>query len=178
SETAMRDGASTVADYETFVEGRRDDELFELIRGRIVMMTNPSEDHGQITANLFAPLKAAMDAAGCRVYAGGMRVQRSEDRDGDMAAIPDIVVRCGPRRDRNFVTDPLVVVEVLSPSTMHLDRGAKFEFYRSLPTLRHIVFVYQRQVRVEHFRRIGEGWAPIELVRTTDRLDLDGIDVS
>ncbi len=69
-----------------------------------------------------------------------------------MATIPDIMVRCGPRRDRNFAMDPTVVVEVLLRSTMVRDRGAKFDFYRSLPTLQHIALVYQDQMRVEHYR--------------------------
>ena len=153
SDTATRDDPSTVADYEAFVEGLTGEDRWELIRGRIVSMTNPSENHEQIVGGIFARLRIAMEAAGGRVYAGGMRVQRAEDRGGDMATIPDIVVRCGPRRDRNFVTDPLVVVEVLSRSTMHRDRGVKFDFYRSLPSLQHIVLVYQDQMRVEHFRR-------------------------
>lgn len=178
SDTATGGGSNSIADYEAFTERAVGDELWELIRGRIVMMTNPSEDHARLVSNLFAPLKAAMDEAGCRAYPGGVRVQRSSARGDDMAVIPDVVVRCGPRHGRDFVTDPLVVVEVLSRSTMHVDRGVKFDFYRSLPSLQHIVLIYQRQVRIEHFRRDGDGWLPFELVRPTDRLDLDAIDFS
>lgn len=175
SDTATRDDPSTIADYELFLDGLTGDDRWELIRGRIVMMTNPSENHEQIVGNLFAPLKLAMNAAGCRAYAGGMRVQRSEDRGDDMATIPDIVVRCGPRRDRHFVTDPLVVVEVLSRSTMQQDRGVKFDFYRSLPSLQHIVLVYQDQMRVEHFRRGASAWAVEVLSSPSRRLDLDAV---
>lgn len=178
SDTATHGDFQTIADYELFVEGMTGDERWELIRGRIVMMTNPSESHGQIVGGIFAPLRAAMNAAGCRVYAGGMRVQRSEDRGGDMTVIPDIVVRCGPRRDRDFVTDPMVVVEVLSRSTMHRDRGVKFDFYRSLPSLRHIVLVYQDQMRVEHFRRGASGWAVEVLSSSSRRLDLEAVGFS
>ncbi len=178
SDTATRDDASTISDYEAFVDDLPGDDRWELIRGRIVMMTNPSENHEQIVGNIFAPLKLAMDAAGCRVYAGGMRVQRSEDRGDDMAVIPDIVVRCGPRRDRNFVTDPLAVVEVLSRSTMHRDRSVKFDFYRSLPSLQHIVLVYQEQMRVEHFRRGASAWVVEVLSSPWQRLDLDAVGFS
>ena len=178
SDTATRDDPSTVADYEAFTEGLTGDDRWELIRGRIVMMTNPTESHEHIVGGIFARLRIAMEAAGCRVYAGGMRVQRSEDRGDDMATIPDIVVRCGPRRDRNFVTDPLVVVEVLSRSTMQQDRGVKFDFYRSLPSLQHIVLVYQDQMRVEHFRRGASAWAVEVLSTPSRRLDLDAVDFS
>ena len=52
----------------------------------------------------------------------------------------------------------MVVVEVLSPSTIDVDRGPKLDFYKSLPTLRHIAFVYQDQMRVEHYRRGEQGF--------------------
>jgi Uma2 family endonuclease len=68
---------------------------------------------------------------------------------------------------RNFITDPLVIVEVLSPSTMDVDRGEKLRFYKALPTLRHIAFIYQDQMRVEHYRRTDEGW-PLEVLTSPD----------
>ena len=67
---------------------------------------------------------------------------------------PDIVVRCGPADStRTFITDPLIVVEVLSPSAIDVDRGAKLDFYKAIPTMMHIALVYQDQMRVEHYRR-------------------------
>ena len=92
SDTATGGQPNSIADYEAFTERAVGDERWELIRGRIVMSTNPSEDHAQLVSNLFAPLKAAMDEAGCRAYPGGVRVQRSSARGDDMAVIPDIVV--------------------------------------------------------------------------------------
>ncbi|MCJ2059159.1 Uma2 family endonuclease [Methylobacterium sp. J-048] len=74
------------------------------------------------------------------------------------AAHQHIVVRCGPRQNQTCLTDPLVLVEVLTPPTMDYDRGGKLKFYKSLPTLRHIALVYQDQTRVEHYERTDEGW--------------------
>ena len=176
SDVARRDQSNTVADYEAFVAARPDEERWELVGGVLFMMTNRTETHEQIVGGIYARLRIAMEAKGCRVYAGGMRVQRSDDRGEDTAAIPDIVVRCGPRRDRNFVTDPVVVVEVLSRPTMRHDRGAKFDVYRSLPTLRHIALVYQGQMRVEHYRRGPDGWLLDVLSRPSDRLVFDAVD--
>ena len=91
---------------------------------------------------------------------------------------PDIVVRCGDVGAGNFITDPLVVVEVLSPSTMDdakdemKDRGRKLEFYRTLQTLQHIVLVYQDAMRVEHYDRTESGWE-LDTLSTPDAvLDL------
>ena len=106
----------TIEAFDNFVSAQADTTLFELVEGVIVMMTNPTETHEQITSNIGAPLKLAMDPRGCRTYQGGIRVQRSDDsRDTDKPR-QDIVVRCGAVGSKTYITDPLVVVEVLSPS--------------------------------------------------------------
>ena len=92
-----------------------------------------------------------------------------------MATIPDVTVRCGEPVGRNWINDPVIVAEVLSPTTIDFDRGPKLEFYKSLATMRDIVLVYQDQVRVEHYRRAGEGWVMQPLVRLADRLSLDSL---
>ena len=148
----------TIEAFDTFVGAQADTALFELVEGVIVMMTNPTEVHEQIAANIGAPLKLAMDARGCRTYQGGMRVQRSADPRETDKTRPDVVVRCGAVGVGTYITDPLVIVEVLSPSTIDVDRGPKLDFYKSLPTVRHIAFIYQDQMRVEHYRRAEQGF--------------------
>ncbi|WP_410824811.1 Uma2 family endonuclease, partial [Methylobacterium oryzisoli] len=165
----------TIAEYDRFVEAQHDDRAWELVDGELVMMSNPTENHEQIAGNVGAPLKLAMDAAGCRSYQGGMRVQRSADSRGKDKTKPDIVVRCSPRQNQTFVTDPLVVVEVLSPSTMDHDRGGKLKFYKSLPTLRHVALIYQDQMRVEHYERTEDGWRLGVLTAPNDILRFDAV---
>ncbi len=116
-----------------------------------------------------------MDAKGCRAYLGGMPVQRSDDTSAYDKPRPDIVVCCGPSGRRNFITDPVVIVEVLSPTTMEIDRGEKLRFYKGLPTLRHIALVYQEQVRVEHYRKTEQGWELAILLRPDDELAFEAI---
>jgi Uma2 family endonuclease len=166
----------TIEAFDAFVEAQADTALFELVEGEIVMMTNPTEVHEQNAGNIGAPLKLAMDARGCRTYQGGMRVQRSDDtRDTDKTR-PDIVVRCGAVGSGTYITDPLVVVEVLSPSTIDIDRGPKLDFYKSLPTIRHIALVYQDQMRVEHYRRTEQGFELDVLKRPDEVLHFKAIE--
>ena len=166
----------TIEAFDGFVAAQADATLFELVEGVIVMMTNPTEVHEQITANIGAPLKLAMDPRGCRTYQGGIRVQRSDDlRDTDKPR-PDIVVRCGAVGSKTYITDPLVVVEVLSPSTMDVDRGPKLDFYKSLPTVRHIAFIYQDQTRVEHYRRGEQGFELEVLTRPEDVVRFEAVE--
>ena len=175
SQALLDDPPVTILDFDVFCAGQSDDTLWELVAGRIVAMTNPTELHEQIVANIGAPLKLAMDRQDCRVYFGGMRVQRSDDARGFDKPRPDLLVRCGQATARNYITDPLIVVEVLSPSTMDTDRGGKLAFYKRLPTLRHIVLVYQDQVRAEHYRRTDVGWELETLTAPSDQLVLEAI---
>src|SRR3979490_3139551 len=87
------------------------------------MMVNPTETHEQIASNIGAPLKLAMDRRGCRTYQGGMRVQMDDDSSARDKYRPDVVVRCAGSENKPYVTDPIIIVEVLSPSTIDNDRG-------------------------------------------------------
>jgi Uma2 family endonuclease len=174
SEAILSEPSVTIAEFDRFLESQQDGSLWELVAGRIVAMTNPSEVHEKITANIGAPLAVAMNPKGCHVYQGGIGVQRSDMPSGVNRTRPDVVVRCGRVGTRNFITDALVVVEVLSP-TMDVDRGEKLRFYKALPTLRHIALVYQDQMRVEHYRKTDLGWELETLTHVEDVLLLDAL---
>jgi Uma2 family endonuclease len=168
----------TVAAFDTFLAGQRDDTRWELIDGRILAMTNPSLAHAEIVGNISGALRPIMPAdRRCRVTTGDVRVQLSEDVRGIYAPLPDVMVWCGPMDgSRNFVTTPLVIVEVLSPSNMDIDRGAKLRFYKTgLQTLRHITLVYQDQMRVENYSRTDLGWELVTLTRPDDLLVFEAL---
>jgi Uma2 family endonuclease len=119
----------TIEEFDALLEAQRDDVSWELIAGRIVGMTNPTIAHELIAGNLAVPLDLALRGGPCRVYRGGVRVQRSDDSRGIHKPRPDVMVHCGPVDQRkNYVTNPMVVVEVLSPRTMDDDRGEKLRF--------------------------------------------------
>ncbi len=169
SEAILTEPSVTIAEFDAFLDLQQDDLSWELVAGRIVAMTNPTEVHEQIASNIGAPLKLAMDPVGCRVYQGGLGIQRSDNEQEINRPRPDVLVRCGRVGTRNFITDPLVVVEALSPSTIDVDRDDKLRFYKAQPTLRHIVLVYQDQMRIEHYRKTDEGW-PLEVLTEPDDL--------
>ena len=144
----------SVEELLAFGERRPPDERWELIDGVPFLMTGGTAAHSLILGNLFGPLDACARQRGCRAMTSFL--SRISDRS---AFEPGILVRCGPidLGDR-YSEDPVLVLEVLSPSTMRRDRVLKFEQYRGLPTLRQIVFVYQDSVRVESWLREGDDW--------------------
>jgi Uma2 family endonuclease len=167
----------TVAEFDRFLDTQRGETRYELIGGEIVAMTNPTITHEDIVGNIGGPLRTLMRGRGCRVSQGGVHVQSREDGQGSNKPRPDLMAFCGPvDTRRNFVTNPLVIVEVLSPSNMDWDRGAKLRFYKTaLPMLQHIALVYQDQTRVEHFWRTDAGWSMEALVTTDAVLRFDAI---
>ncbi len=171
----LDDPLVTITAFDAFLEDQVDNSLWELVAGRIVAMTNPSQAHEKIVSNIGRHLLQAVDARRCHVFFGGMRVQRSESQAGFYKPKPDLLVRCGPLQGQNFVADPLVIVEILSPSTMDNDRGEKLRFYKSLPTLAHLVLAYQDQMRAEHYRREGTGWVMDSLTHPGGMLDFNAL---
>jgi Uma2 family endonuclease len=79
-----------------------------------------------------------------------------------LATYPDVSVVCGaPASDpdsRETVTNPVVVVEVLSDSTIDYDLGEKFEHYKKIETLMAVVYVWQQDRKIEIRRREGQTW--------------------
>jgi Uma2 family endonuclease len=93
-----------------------------------------------------------------------MTVEIGEDNDFE----PDAIVRCGDRLtdgETTTVPDPLIVVEVLSPSTSAIDRTVKLERYFRLPSVQHYLIVWTDRHRVVHHRRVGNG---VETAARTD----------
>jgi Uma2 family endonuclease len=175
--TRASEAPTTIDAFDAFVgEQPLHGPEYELVDGQIVQQANPTGTHEQIIGNLAVPLKQHMDPRGCQTFMGGMRVQRSDDRLEVDKTKPDIVVHCGLLPKGTFVTTPLIVVEVLSPSTMDIDRGPKLEFYKSLDTMMHIAVVYQDQMRTELDSRTPEGWERTILIRADDQLRFDAVD--
>ena len=169
--------AVTIAEFDAFLESQNDEFVWELVAGEIVGMTNPTVNHELIAGNIGTALNLVLRDRGCRVFQGGLRIQTSDDPGGTFKPRPDIVVQCGPiRGDRTYVSDPLVIVEVLSRGTIKRDRGVKLEFYQtSLPTLRDIALVYQDQTRVEQYRRTEIGWDMDVLTAPDDLLTFEAV---
>jgi Uma2 family endonuclease len=131
----------------------------EYLSGEIVAMSGASDAHNLITMNVAAGLYNQLTERGCRVYASDMRVGIGE---GVSYFYPDIAVTCDKPRfeDDAFdtLTNPQVIVEVLSTSTESYDRGEKFARYRQLESLQEYILISQDRVMVEHYLRQGNQW--------------------
>ncbi|MBP7003287.1 Uma2 family endonuclease [Amaricoccus sp.] len=138
---------------------------YELENGVVVAMASERAGHAIAKGNAFAALREDIRAQGlpCRVFPDGMAV-RIDDRT---VYEPDALVRCGPPvpTDTVHVTDPVIVVEVVSPSTGGVDRGVKLAGYFSMPNLRHYLIVDTDKRLVIHHRRDEDGRIAASVLR-------------
>ncbi len=164
---------------EEYLERERQAEIkSEYFDGRIFAMTGASRNHNLVSGNLYARIHDQLRNTECEVYANDMRVKIEST---DLYTYPDIVALCAPPEfddSRNdTLLNPSLIIEVLSDSTEAYDRGAKFEHYRSIPSLSEYVLVSQKKCHVEKFSR-GDGntWIFSEYKRPEDELILDAVE--
>lgn len=131
-----------------------DDERVELLDGVITAMVGGTANAHRIGGNIFATLFNRLRGGPCTPFGDGMLVRIDEHT----VLAPDVSVVCTPfgGQDR-YLVEPVVIVEVLSPSTEAHDRIVKWLRYQTIPSLRHFLLVAQDQVVVESFwrERIG-----------------------
>lgn len=141
----------TVAEYLAFE--RASETKHEFYDGEIFAMAGASESHNLIVGNCIRTIGNALSDGPCRVYPSDLRVLCPSG----LRTYPNVSVVCGePQFEderRDTLTNPVVIIEVLSPSTETYDRGNKFENYQAIPTLREYVLVRQDRIRVEHYSR-------------------------
>jgi Uma2 family endonuclease len=154
----------TVEDFLAWSEEQPDDARYELVAGvplRVMAPTNLR--HAQIQSNASQALRLSLAEAGlrCRVYDAGPGV--AVGLDGDECRIPDVVVTCATPIDETarLVPEPVIVVEVASPSTRLADVNDKAEFYGGIPSIRHYLVIEQdRRRAVYHGRGPSGGLEP------------------
>jgi Uma2 family endonuclease len=161
----------TRAAFRAWSEGRPG--RYERIQGVVVAMAPERVGHNLAKANTWRSLREAILRADlpCQVFTDGMTLEI-----GDSDYEPDCIVRCGNQSlpgDATAVPDPLIVVEVLSPSTSSVDRAWKLGEYFRLPSLRHYLIVWPDQPRAVHHRRNGAGSEIETHMLTSGSLALD-----
>ncbi|WP_428488988.1 Uma2 family endonuclease [Rhodopila sp.] len=156
-------------------EGHR----FELVAGQVVAMAPERSAHALTKFHIARRLADAVDQSGlpCQVYPDGMAVTI----DAATTYEPDALVRCGPipPADAIKLDDPVIVVEVLSPSTRARDAGAKLVDYFRLPSVHHYLIVRTEDRAIVHHARNLDGTILTRIVHDGDlHLDPPGLTVT
>src|SRR5262245_16878804 len=174
----------TADEFLTWTEGLLPEAgKFELWDGEVVIRHGPGyeeerSEHWDAKGAMFAALREAIRRAGlpCIAAVDGPMVRLSPSK----MARPDVLVYCGPRVPRGMqeVPNPLILVEVLSPSTKKRDHGVKLEGYFGLPSLHHYLIIDpDRQTLIHHRRSTGDGIETGIVTGPRVRLDPPDLDV-
>jgi Uma2 family endonuclease len=132
----------------------------EYLAGQVYAMSGASRWHSAIATNLIAMLANGLRRKGCSVYGSDMRVKVNAL---GKYTYPDLSIACGEQKfddqQQDTLLNPTVIVEILSKSTEHYDRGKKFDHYRALESLREYLLVSQDEPLIQKFVRAeDETW--------------------
>lgn len=153
------------------------DVKHEYLAGLVFAMAGGTPVHALLAARVLTALMNGLRGRGRAVYGSDLRVRVPEE---DVITYPDVTVVCGglesDPEDPDAVTNPIAIVEVLSPTTEAWDRGGKFAIFRALPSLRHYVLVSQDRHRVEHYVRDEDRWVLTD-ARPGGAIELLGVEL-
>ncbi|MGB1288718.1 MAG: Uma2 family endonuclease [Aggregatilineales bacterium] len=152
--------------------------------GQVYMMAGATEEHNIVASNINAELNTRLRGKPCRVYASDMRVQVAKAYT-NAYRYPDIVVVCG---DRNFIeskskksvtlTNPTVLIEILSGGTASVDAIQKLDEYRKISSLQAYVIIAQDSPLIIQYSRTDAGWDDTIYMGLEVTLVLDSIECS
>ncbi len=152
-----------------------DQRHYQLIDGVIVAMAPPAIPHQIIAGNLTGEIYSAVrsNRPNCTVRSqAGIAPQGLSGRNHFET---DITVTCEPGGYKGIAAEPVLIVEIQSPSTERDDHFVKLPHYQNLPSLQEILYVESQRVAATLYRRSGEGWQTIEIDGPEASLQLETI---
>ncbi len=149
-------------------------QKYEYLRGELFAMAGAGEAHVTVTMNVAMALRQHLRGSPCRTFVTDMKLSVPA---ADAYFYPDVMVTCS-EADKSqplIKSEPLLLVEVLSPSTAANDRGDKFAAYRLLPSLQEYVLIDPAKRRSEVFRKGADGLWVLHPVAQEQTLDLRSV---
>ncbi|MEH2047512.1 Uma2 family endonuclease [Nostoc sp.] len=143
----------TVEEY--FEWELQQDVRYEYANGEVFALTSGTIPHNDIALNLYRALYPHLRSRGCRVNVSDVKMQLTAQ---SRYYYPDVIVSCNPEdlNARKFIQHPKLIVEVFSPGTSAKDRGEKFTYYLTIPSLQEYILIDSEKISVERYCR-GEG---------------------
>jgi Uma2 family endonuclease len=153
-------------------------EKHEYLNGEVFAMAGAKMAHVAICGNLVRSLGNQLAKGDCQAFQSDLRTHIPKT---GLYTYPDIIVVCGkvelvPDGHLDTLLNPTVIIEVLSPSTAEYDRGAKFDHYKTIDSLKEYVLVGQERKRVaRHTRLDGDSWVLTDFIGDDSQIELVSI---
>jgi Uma2 family endonuclease len=154
------------------------EQRYEYFDGEVVAMGGASLNHNRITRNIIRSLENALAEQGCEVLPADMRVKVPK---AFPYRYPDAVVVCGEpiieeMHGQEMLVNPILIVEVLSPTTEAYDRGAKFSAYQSITSFQEYLLIAQDRPHITQYVRQPHGkWLRSEVEGMDGELRLESL---
>lgn len=147
----------------------------EFVEGHVYAMAGGSDNHNRIVGAIMVAMNTHLRDSNCEPFFGDIKVRVSET----VYYYPDVLVSCEENPENQyFRNQPILIVEVISPSTERVDRSEKLLYYLQMPSLQEYVLVDQRSVNIEvHRRQANGGWLKFYFDESDDAFDLASIDL-
>jgi Uma2 family endonuclease len=142
----------SVADY---LEGEKISPVkHEFVEGEIYAMAGTSDNHSRIAGNTFVALSIHLRDSPCEPFAGETKVQATRN----VYYYPDVLVSGEENPESPYFRNaPILIIEVTSPSTEHIDRREKLLFYQQMPSVQEYAVIDQHRINIELHRRQPNG---------------------
>jgi Uma2 family endonuclease len=159
---------------------RASEEKHEYYKGEVFAMSGASPAHNDIAYNINRLIASFLHGKGCKLYGSDFRIYIPEN---SLFTYPDFSIVCGkteaPEIYTDNLTNPTVIIEILSRSTKDYDRGTKFGLYRSIKTLKEYILIDSTSICVELFyRQEDNSWILTEYRQLNDIFRISAIDLS
>lgn len=152
-------------------------EKHEYFKGEVFAMSGASLEHNRIFHNIYGQLFTHLKGKDCTPYGSDLRIHIPAN---SLYTYPDISIICGtPELTDEWsdtITNPAVIIEILSKSTADYDRGGKFFLYRSIQSLKEYILIDSTQTCIEIFtKQLNEHWLLSEYKKLTDIVEVKTI---
>ncbi len=169
-----------ISPEEYLAEERKGTEKHEYYRGEIFAMSGASKEHNEVYSNVFTDIGYKLKGKGCKPYGSDFRVHIPKNT---LYTYPDIIIVCGKPEltdeKSDTLTNPSVIIELLSKSTRNYDKGEKFTLYRDIDSLKEYILIDTEKIHVEkHVRQADNSWQLTDYKQMKNSFTIESVQIS
>ncbi len=167
----------TKLSVEDYLEGEEISPVkHEYVEGEIYAMAGSSDTHNMIAGDIYAALLIHLRNSKCQPFFGDIKVRVTSK----VYYYPDVLVSCEENpEDAHFRNSPILIIEVTSPSTKHIDRREKLLFYQQMPSVQEYAVIDQHKIHIElHRRQMNGGWITYYFDREDTEVEFQSVNLT
>ena len=148
----------------------------EYVEGEVYAMAGSSDTHNMIAGDIYAALLVHLRNSKCQPFFGDIKVRVTSK----VYYYPDVLVSCEENpEDAHFRNSPILIIEVTSPSTKHIDRREKLLFYQQMPSVQEYAVIDQHKIKIEiHRRQPNGGWITYYFDREDKEIEFQSVNLT